>query len=73
MTYVSRRDNVFGPIIWLLIIFGVLWAAKEWDVHSELGISSSNQTARDILDERYARGEIDEEEYREHKKILRKE
>jgi putative membrane protein len=64
---------MFGPIIWLLIIIGVIWAAKEWDVHRELGISSSNQTARDILDERYAKGEIDEEEYREHKKILRNE
>lgn len=64
---------MFGPIIWLIIIFGVLWAAKEWDVRRELGINTSSQTARDILDERYARGEIDEEEYREHKKILRRE
>lgn len=62
-----------GPIIWLVIILGVLWAAKEWDVRRDLGVSRTNQTALDILDERYAKGEMDEEEYREHKKILRNE
>lgn len=61
---------MFGPLLWILIIFGVAWAAKEWDLQRDLGISSSHHTAEDILDERYAKGEIDEEEYREHKQIL---
>ncbi|AXO32892.1 SHOCT domain-containing protein [Micromonospora chalcea] len=50
--------------IWSLLVLAVLaglvWAAVRWTGPQYLGPT----TARRILDERYARGEIDEDEYR---------
>lgn len=39
-------------------------------VHGEHGDGGSNRSARDILAERFARGEITEEEFEERKRVL---
>ncbi|MBB5111288.1 SHOCT domain-containing protein [Micromonospora echinospora] len=44
----------------LVVLAGLLWLAVRWTGPQQSGPT----TARRILDERYARGEIDEDEYR---------
>lgn len=53
----------FGWIFFLLIIIVVVYLLKG-------GNNTNKKSARDILDERYAKGEIDLEEYNERKKNL---
>lgn len=57
---------ILGPLMmiaWLAILVAVAVSIVRW--LGETGASGvrSERTARDILDERYARGEIDREEY----------
>lgn len=59
-----------GALVWLiivgLIVAGiVLFVRRLWDVGG-----GSQDNARALLDERYARGEIDDDEYQRRKKSL---
>jgi len=56
-----------GPIlVWALIILVVIWMVRAFS-----GKDPGNcRSARQILDERFARGEIDRQEYEEKKKAL---
>jgi len=63
---------IFMILFWSLIILGII-AIVKW----LMGTSASSgttppapRTARQILDERYARGEIDKEEYEQKKREL---
>lgn len=63
----------FGPIIWIalfaLVIIGIasFWRRSEGD-----GTTSVKRlTPRQILDERFAEGEIDKEEYQDRLNALR--
>lgn len=61
----------FGWLFWLLIIGLVIWGIKalsENRSHSEP--RSSSDRALEILKERYARGEIDKEEFEAKKRDL---
>ena len=56
-------------LLWLilivaLVVYGVRWFARDG------GRALGNKGALDILNERYAKGEIDKEEYEEKKKVL---
>jgi putative membrane protein len=56
----------FGPLwmlVWLAVIVAVIVALVRWLAPIESGTHNSPRSARDILDERYARGEIDRDEY----------
>lgn len=64
---------------WTLVVAGVVWlvrtvrtsadrSAPGPDRQTRPGADSSN--ARAILDERYARGELDDEQYRTHRDLL---
>ena len=56
---------VFGPVImiaWLAVLVAVIVLILRWLGGGTRGVKPE-RTARDILDERYARGEIDQEEY----------
>lgn len=63
--------GVFMILWWALVIVGIVWAVR-W-----MGASSSRGEGRDrggnaldILKERYARGEIDEQEFQKRKHDL---
>ena len=57
------------PIFWLLfgvaVLFFIFRGRRSW------GRSSPEQTAEGVLAERYARGEVSEEEYRERLSVLK--
>ena len=61
-------------IFWILIVVGLVFLAK-WLIYDTKGEKLSIQRhsdsrAIDLLKERYARGEIDKEEFEEKKKDL---
>lgn len=55
-----------GPlfmIVWLAIVVAVIVLVVRWLGGGNIGMSPPRRTPREMLDERYARGEIDREEY----------
>lgn len=63
----------FGPlwmIVWLVLIIVAVVALVRWVSDSSGGGRQSTRTARDVLDERYARGEIDRDEYMKRKQDI---
>ena len=56
-------------LFWGLIIFGIV-AIIKWLGNSGNGTLPKQKTALDILKERYARGEIDEQEYQQKRREL---
>lgn len=54
----------FGWIIPLLFIFALFYFINSNN-------NSDKESARDILDKKYANGEIDEEEYKRKKELLK--
>jgi putative membrane protein len=76
MTVLATRDDwnhgwwPLWPLLWLVVIVTIVWFFKRgrWNgPHLQTGADR----ARDILAERYARGEITGEEYRERLEGLR--
>jgi len=66
--------GIFMIIFWALIIVGLVFLIR-WFIHSSKDMSGihhgySSSRALDILKERYARGEIDKEEFEQKKKDL---
>lgn len=66
--------GVFMIIFWALIAFAIVFLVKELtDSGKNRNSSRSDQTEGDalrILDKRFAKGEIDEEEYRKRKEEI---
>ena len=80
MMYEYGGGNIFGTLIMLgmfffiaLIIFvGIFFLIRVLLKSSHRDGFSTNNNALDILKERYARGEIDDEEYNRRKAELKK-
>ena len=56
-------------IFWILIIVALLWFAI-FASRRESGPATRQRSAREILQERYARGEIERDEFEQKKKDL---
>lgn len=57
---------LLGPlfmIFWIAVLVAVVVLVVRWLAGGNLGTGSLSRAPREILDERYARGEIDREEY----------
>ena len=57
---------VFMIVFWVLLILGIV-ALIKWSTGSS---GTQSKTAREVLQERYARGEIDQQEYQEKMRDL---
>lgn len=53
---------------WALVAFGVVWLVRSLGDHRD---GAGPTSARRILDERFASGELSVEEYEERRKLLR--
>ncbi len=63
---------LFMVIFWVAVIVGVVWLVR-WLLNqgsSGPRARTSKERALEILDEKYARGEIDDEEYERRKRKL---
>jgi putative membrane protein len=65
--------GIFMIVFWILIVIGLVFLIK-WLIQSTKGDSastrSSSSSALEILKERYARGEINKQEFEEKKRDL---
>lgn len=68
MWYGGHMGGGFMIIWWIVIIVAII-ALLKW-VTGSGSSDNSTKSARQILDERYARGEIDKFEYEQKKKDL---
>lgn len=62
-----------GPlfmIAWLALLVAVIVLVVRWLGGGSFGVSSPLRTPREILDERFAKGEIDQDEYEKRRKVL---
>lgn len=61
-------------LFWLLlvaaIVVGIIWAVRASGRPYESAARKAGSSAREVLDERYARGDIDREEYLARRKDL---
>ena len=60
----------FMGIIWVVILVLIIWGGWSY-LKREKGAGHSNNSALDILKERYAKGEISKEEFEEMKRNLK--
>ncbi len=61
--------GIFMWLFWILLIAVIIWAAKAV-LGANGGPKDKTKSALDILQERYARGEIDKVEYEQKRKDL---
>ena len=63
--------GVFMILFWVLVILGILYLLK---ILRESGSQSEkkNETAREVLEKRFARGEISKEEFEDATEVLKR-
>ena len=66
---------IFGPImmiVFIALIVGAVVLVLRWMGLGGSPAARGEKNARDVLDERFARGEIDKDEYEERRQVLSK-
>jgi putative membrane protein len=58
-----------GPLFWLLLIVGIVLLVRARDGRPAL-TGGGRETAVDVLDRRFAEGELSLEQYRERRSVL---
>lgn len=61
---------LLGLVFWALLIAGIILGIKWLLEQTRAGASGRGESALEILKKRYARGEIDKEEFEDKKKDL---
>ena len=64
---------IFGPImmiVFIALIVGAVVLVIRWTGLGGSSVAGGANKARQILDERFARGEIDKDDYEERKRVL---
>ena len=61
--------GIFSLIFWILLIVGMVFLIR-WLMHMSKGHPEVRSRALEILKERYAKGEIEKQEFEEKKKDL---
>jgi putative membrane protein len=61
---------LFMGLFWLGLVALIVWVVVRLLPSRDRGDAGSGQTAEEILDRRFARGEIDEETYRSQRSAL---
>jgi putative membrane protein len=56
-------------LFWIGIVLLIVWAVRQFS-RDRTGSEGSSDRALDILKERYARGEIDQDEFEERRRTL---
>ena len=66
---------IFGPImmiVFIALVVGAVVLVLRWMGLGGSPAARGEKNARDVLDERFARGEIDKDEYEERRRVLSK-
>jgi putative membrane protein len=61
---------VFVPLLWIAVIGGIVLLLRSRGGWGPPRVAGHRETALDVLDARYARGEIDDDEYRARRSVL---
>ncbi len=61
-------------LFWIVVILGIVALVRWLGTSGGLSLSAppKEKTALDILDERFARGEIDQQEYEQKREVLKR-
>jgi putative membrane protein len=62
--------GVFMWIFWIAVIVGIIFLVKWIVMQSRTGEQKREESSLEILKKRYARGEIDKDEFEQKKKVL---
>jgi putative membrane protein len=62
---------VFPVLFWILVVGGLVWLFRARGMWGPPRMVGHRETALDVLERRYARGEIGLDEYRERRAVLR--
>jgi putative membrane protein len=57
-------------LIGIIVLIAIIWPLSSWARRKNITSEKPQKTALDILKERYAKGEIDKEEFEERKEDL---
>lgn len=67
--FTHGAGGIFGLLFWIILIV-VIVAAVRWLMNANGNQSGRSNTALDILDQRYARDEIDQQEYEQKRREI---
>ena len=61
---------IFMVLFWALVIFGIVWLVRGFSVGSWSPSRERKETPSEILERRFAEGEISVEDYQQRKDVL---